>query len=652
MSAKEELAQWKQDLEYSHRKYKTVKKKIKRAWEYYKGNQWGNTSDGLDSLLDQSGYRDRTIDNVIFANLRSIIPRLNFRNPKIFVRPKKKPFRTKEGVFDTFAAAVYVELILNYYYKVLDIKTEARKCLYDAFLSPWGIMELGYCFKTEKMAKKNELLIVNELISEDSPFCLRRDPRDFRQDIEAKDGHLNDCRWIGLRWVRPLEDVKRDPRFSNTAGLKNNFRVKTDFGDAKVVLASPEQYHDDNTIWGRVEGWDLWDKKNHRIYTVVKEYDKFLRNDKEWPLELEGFPVETIYFNENATDIYPIPDTWMCLDMQDELNRIGSMQMDHIRRISQRRYVARENAFDQEEMRKLTHGGDGTVALTSLDPASSIQPLTDATISQDIYLIRNAVKQIIQQMMGVTPAEALVSTNAQQATEPALIEQASQTIRGDQQQVFESFLVRIIEKLGKIIQQTMDKIEIPLTFDEMHDEEMKKFINNKAVKMLGEDGATIIQPWLELGKDDIKGEYLYDLEIGSTMPVNEQSVRSDAVALYKLLENNPWVKGREGTKEILTAFDKPDPEKFMKPEEQVAKEHKEQVQEQIQGEIAKDMPKRQVDMQKTQLKTQSAKEIAIIKSRDEHRGQIIDMQKDVRQNRVKLLSEALRSTKKPGEGGR
>ena len=64
------------------------------------------------------------------------------------------------------------------------------------------------------------------------------------------------------------------------------------------------------------------------------------------------------------------------------------------------------------------------------------------------------------------------------------------------------------------------------------------------------------------------------------------------------------------------------------------------------------MPKRQVDMQKTQLKTQSAKEIAIIKSRDEHRGQIIDMQKDVRQNRVKLLSEALRSTKKPGEGGR
>jgi len=647
MSTREELAEWKDQLEYSHKKFATIKKKIKRSWEYYKGNQWADSSDGLESASLMYGYREKTVDNVIYSNLRAIIPRLNFRNPKIFVRPKKKPFRTKDGMFDTFAAAVYVELILNHYYKVLDVKSEARKCLYDAFLSPWGIMELGYTFKTEKFAKKDELLIVNELVMEDSPFCLRRDPNDFRVDIEARDAHLHDARWIALRWVRPLDDVRRDPRFSNISGLKTNFRVKTDFGSQNVDI-SPGEYKDDNSMWGRVEGWDIWDKKTHRIMTLVDGHDKFLRNDKEWPLELEGFPVETLYFNENSTDIFSVPDIWMCLDMQDELNRIGSMQMDHIRRISQRRYIARETAFNQEELRKLTHGGDGTVVETAQSIADSIMPLSDATISQDIYLVRNGVKETIRQMMGVSASEAMTAGKFESATEPALIEQAAQSIRGDQQQIFERFLVRVIEKCGNIVQQTMDKLTIPLSFETMHDDEIRKFIESKAAKMVGMDGAIAIQPWLEVGRDDIKGEYIYELEIGSTMPVNEQSLRQDAVMLYKLLADNPWIKGREGTKDILTAFDKPDPEKLLKPDDQVEAEKKARAMAQIQGELALDTPKRQTDLAKTQMKTQTAREIAMLKARGEQGAIMADVQKDLRQNRTKLLTEVLKSQKPAG----
>jgi len=644
---KDDIKEWSQRLDVSHLKFKTVKKKIQRAWAYYRGNQW--TADQDWGGMDVFGYKDKTVDNVIFTCVRSIVPGLNSRNPKIYVRPKKKPFMIKkQGMFDTMAASVYVELVLNYYYKILEIQRESRKCLYDALLSPFGIMELGYTLKTSKV-KGDTLLDINELIEEDSPFCMRRSPMEFRVDPEAKDPNLKDARWIALRWVKELDDVKKDPRFTHTKGLKVNHRVKTNFTSVNTNTR-PDDLDEDPYLWGRVEGWDIWDKKTHRIMSYVKDHPKFLRDEEEWPLEFDGFPVETLYFNENNTDIYPIPESWLALDLQDELNRIGSMQLDHIRRISQRRYIARENAFTDEEERKLTHGGDGTVARTSLDPLTAIMPLQDATISQDIYMIRNGLKGTIQSMMGVSPSDVMNATKYENATEPALIQQGVMTIRGDQQQMFENFTIRIIEKLGKIIQQTADEIEIPLTADEMNDEELMKFTQNKLVKIAGEQGAVIIQPWLQIDKYDIQGEYIYDLEVGSTMPINEQSMRQDAVTLYKLLENNPYVKGREGTKEILSAFNKADPDKFMKPEEQVGQEHQQAVQEHIQTENALDAPKRQVDMAKTQLKSATAEKVAIIKAATAHAGNQVAKEVATQQVRGKLLGDMLKQrTQNRGE---
>ncbi len=638
MSRHNELAEWKQRLEISHQKFKTIEPKIKRAWEYYKGNQWGQSDN-----FNIRGYKDKTVDNVIFSNLRAIIPRLNYANPKIYVQPKKKPFRTKEGMFDTIAASVTFELILNFYYKMLKVKRESRKCLYDALLSPWGIMELGYTLKTEKI-QDGELLEINELIAEDSPFCMRRNPADFRHDVEGIDSNLNDSRWIGLRWIKPLEDVKKDPRYSNLSNLKPNYRVKTNFSSVTSGFSDIDP-SEDPYLWGRVEGWDIWDRKTHRLMTIVKDHDRFLRNEKEWPLDYDGFPVEILYFNENNTDCYPVPDTWLCLDMQDELNRIGSLQLDHVRRISQRRYVGRENAFSDEEMQKLMHGGDGTVVLTSVNPVDAILPMQDATISQDIYLIRNGIKQIIRQMMGVSDAEALQATKFEQATEPTLIEQASQSIRGDQQQIFESFLVRVVEKLAKVIQQTADQIEIPLSADQMNDVEIQKFIKNKLVKIAGEEGAIIIQPWLSANKNDIKGDYIYDIEIGSTLPMNQEMRKRDAVQLYTLLQENPYMKGQEGTKELLMAFGKIDAEKYMKTDEEVSQEHQAGMQSALQTEIAKDEPKRQTDMAKTQMKSETTKQVAIIKAVQAQAAKKSDSDNTDKQVKGKLLSDMLRQAK-------
>lgn len=618
MGRHNELQEWKDRLNVSHRKFDIVKPKIERAWNYYKGNQWSGGSWSVDN------YKDKPVDNVVFSNIRAIVPRLNFKNPKINVRPKKKPFKTNSGLFDTLAASASIEVILNYYYKTLQVKREARKCLYDALLSPYGIMELGYTLKTEKI-KDDELLEVNELISEDSPFCMRRDINDFRSDPEGTDPHMNDARWIALHWVKSLEDIKKDDKYSNTTNLKCNYRVKTDYN--KIVQSNePTNSDEEQGLWGRVEGWTIWDRKTYRLLDLVEGYDKFLRNEKEWPLDLDGFPVEILYFNENSGDNYPIPDTWQYLDMQDELNRISSMQLDHIRRISQRRYIARQNAFTPEEIFKLSHGGDGTIVESSMAVLDSIQPLSDATISQDIYMIRQGLKQTIREMAGVSAAEAMVSQKFEQATEPALLDQASKTLRGDQQSLFENFLVRIVEKLAGIVQQTAEEIEVPLEADQMRDKTLREILGNKLVKIDGVEGAVAILPWLQVDKEDIKGEYIYEIEIGSTLPSSEETEKRDAMFLYKEMKDNPYMKGRESTKRVLDRFKIMDADKLLKTEKEVQQIAMMNARMRIEGELAIDTPKRQVDLTKTQIKSQTTKEVAAMKNQGE--GQKMGQERD------------------------
>lgn len=631
MGRPNELARWKERLNISHRKYDTIKDKTDRAWNYYKGIQW--------SGVGRDFYREQPVDNMIYSIVRAIIPRLNHKAPKIYVKPKKKPYRTNEGLFDTIAASVNVELMLNYYYKELSLKREMRKCLYDAILSPIGIMQLGYTLETEKI-KDDDLLEVNELIKADSPFAVRRDPADFRSDPEGVDTHLTDSQWIALRWVKKLDDLKRNTKYSNTTNLKPNFSVKTNFGSVKGSNDIPDP--SDNDLWGRVEGWDIWDRKEHRIYSIVEGHDRFLRNEKEWPMEFDGFPVETLYFNENATDFYPIPDTWMVLDMQDELNRISSMQMDHIKRISQRRYITRENALTAEEKHKLAVGGDGTIIETSMNPQDSILPVEDATISQDIYMIRQGLKKTIREMAGVSDAEMLSSTKFESATEPRLIEMAAQTIRGDQQASFEDFVVRVVSKLSKICQQTMGDIDIPLSNNQLADQDIQPYISKKLEKIVGPNGATVLLPWMSMSKADIAGDYIYDIEIGSTMPINDETRKRDVVALSQMLAGNPYIKQREAILKLFDAFNIMEPEKLLKTDEEVQQGQMASMQAQLQAEIAKDQPKRDVDLTKTQIKTQASKEMAGLKAMTDIQTE--RMKSDTANNSTgaKILTEALK----------
>lgn len=593
---------WGDKIAVAKRKFKPLNDNIKLWRKYYRGDQWHG--DGCDR------FKNKVVDNMVFANIQTIRPSINFRNPRIFVGAKKKPYIKNGTLFDTTSSALILEILLNHYYSELEIKRQIDKGLTDALIGPWAFTYLGFTFETEAIDNDDEL------IKENSPFVKRLSPMDIIIDPSAKDSHLEDADWIAIRWIKRLEDVKKSKRYKNTSDLKANHVVKTDFKDCDNESTSePVDIQGDSEEWSRVEGWDIWNRKNNKLMTYVSGHEKFLQ-DREWPLEFDGFPVEVLYFNENPDELFPVGDVDIYRYAQDELNMVGSMQLDHIARISARKYLAQENAFasDEEEL-KLQKGGDGTVIFTKQNPNNAMVPLKDANVSQDLYLTKTQLKQSIRESQGIAVFEQGVGQKFDTATEPALIAQGVSTRRAERGAILEDHLQRVMRKLAQILQQTMESTEIPLTTDQF--EEVRNApkdrlgnIEGRLAKIAGPDKSTVISPWLtDVSKDDIQGEYEFDIDVGSTKPINQEERKRDFLELGGLIANSPqWaalIKSDASLRRAFEVFDVKDFEKLLKSPEELQAEQEAAAQE-VDPELQRQQMKSQVDLEKTNIKSETA----------------------------------------------
>jgi hypothetical protein len=156
--------------------------------------------------------------------------------------------------------------------------------------------------------------------------------------------------------------------------------------------------------------------------------------------------------------------------------------------------------------------------------------------------------------------------------------------------------------MAVIVSQTMDSHSVPLNEEQFT--EMQKYGQDKLGRIVGEDGKQIIYPWITVGRDALYGEYDFDIEVGSTQPVNDAARRQDAATLYNMLGTNPYLKQREGTKFVMEAFGVVDADKFLKTEEEVQQAEQAGMMASIEAQKAVDSPKRETDIAKTTMKSQ------------------------------------------------
>jgi hypothetical protein len=160
----------------------------------------------------------------------------------------------------------------------------------------------------------------------------------------------------------------------------------------------------------------------------------------------------------------------------------------------------------------------------------------------------------------------------------------------------------------------MDDQSIPLSDSQLT--EAGIMTPEKVEKIVGPSGS-ILLPWLNASRSDIEGDYIFDIEVGSTRPINKEIRKQDAIQLYSMLNQHPLVNQMELIRLTLEGLDVKDHGNLLKTDDQLQQEAKQRSEQQaqmsqmaMQAEQAKVMPKIQSDMAKAKLDSDTKIHIA------------------------------------------
>ena len=476
----ENVALWKQRIQLSFKNSEKNREKYNRNLKFYKGEHYNNNTIG-----------DRAKINFIFRIIQLMMPSLYYKNPYIIVKSKKPDMPSK---------AMVVETAINSLWKDLKFKKEIRKNIFDALISYRGYFMLGYETLTEQELLDNGTM--NEKIKSESPYGIRIKPKYI---FTSGEDELTDDKWYAHKYFKTKDELKADSNLKIPKNIKPTAKLSV---QDKVAIV-------DDTDLDRFICYDIHDRQDGKLYTIVEGYDKFLRNTYEPYNYLGEFNLTELRFNE-----YGISDTENWIPIQQELNKIRTYMLRHIKRFN-RKYIYNKDKISETEMEKIIAGEDGALAGISAgeqNVTNFIAPLIDAAISPDVYNVGSIVKSELYELSGMRELIAGGMGQETQLATVAMIQEAGKKlVTDDKLDLVGEFCVVNAEKLFKIIKYN--------------------YKNDKIFRMLDKESRDI---FVKLTREGLNGEYSFDMQLGSTSPYSKEMRKNDLILVYdKFKEDIP-----------------------------------------------------------------------------------------------------------------
>ncbi len=500
--------------------------------------------------------------NYMFALNRAMTPQVYFRNPKMVVVPRRE---------DLAAGAPILEAVDNLLIQEMGLKGQLKLASQDNFLygiyiakfgydseygfapeqqmgpvvTPEGVADLSDETATQR-GKDFKKIEYNALIQPGMPWVLRWHPRDFV--IQPGSTGAHDAQWCAFRFLRHLSDIKEDTKYENTAGLKANlteeFRSRDEErliamespsgAEAQDHAASHKMAKDDE--W--VELWEIHDAKTEEIIVISLHYDKFLRKEHD-DLQIDGLPFVALAFNRNPRSFWGVPDAHVLQPQQNELNKIVALE-EAYRKANLRRLFIREDALvDGEEQRFFS---DVPVAIIKV--RSEAQSIDDVLkeiqgyIPPDLGVARENVRADMRELLGLGRNQLGEWNRGQQggasrgtATEATIVQQNA-SIRVDERRDSVADMLRLImRRVNQII--------------------FKFWTKERVVRITGPEGVA----WKEYTGVALKGEYDYEIEPDDAMPMSRERRRQEAIAVFQMFAQDPYVNPIELRRWVLDQFE-------------------------------------------------------------------------------------------------
>jgi len=499
--------------------------------------------------VDEDGEAvDVVIVNLTYSHVKVIVPATYLRNPKIYFEPNKP---------SAVDLARLHSAIFNGDMQRMKLKPTNKRIIQDVVLLGTGFSKTTYEIN-DPSALSEDKEAVNDLVKEfynvsqpatngvleipeNGTRILRIPPPDITFSIGATD--IEDVGFIAHHTRRRLLAVKNDKYYKNTDDLQPTL-VATD-----SMRKSYSQYYSEDA--GRyvemVDLYEIWDTDTNTFFVIAEGHGKALRERQDNPFPFIH-PFDKLVFTPLDDQMWGLSEVLMCIPQYDELNKLRTQQSNHIKRYN-RKYAVLESAFvDEEDKARLTSGEDGTVVTIRANVgnvANAIQAIEDAPMPADVYRYNTLIEDDTVKVAGITPYRRGDIQGANTATEANIAEANAQTRDGDRRDYVGEFVLSQMEKVRKLRREFTPGEQITAVTDNPLD----------------------APRWERWRRGMISLDMEMRIDYGSTLPINDQTIRNDAIALYDRGMANPTVNPQSAFSSLLEAFNQRDQTQWFLPSE-------------------------------------------------------------------------------------
>ena len=519
-------SKWLDKIKRSEKIRKPFKEDAERYLRFYQG-------DYSPRQKKRKNYDNMSV-NFIYSHIEIITPAIFSGFPYIRVRPKPK---AGESLEQAEPRARNMELCINYWFKELGVDEELRDSFFDSFFGHTAI-ELGWETEVEEREEQftkpdgTEGTKTDVVTIKDRPFVARRDPWTVTFEPDAK--RRKDSRWICLEDIIPYNDFIASPKYTEDAKKKVKPQAYAMDETQEKVYGGGDG---DETAYSEkewVKVYTIWDKDTRKIFAVSPGYKKFINSDSDegepWPYEIDYKSDPFSFSILDAKRDRMSPYTWSEFRSYEaqmmELNRIRSAIQIHVKRTLPK-YIYTAQFGDRHVAAKVANArSDEMIKVDNMD---AFKPLDEAKIPADLYQFNNMAKEDMLNVSGLF--EYQNQSIADTATEASLIEGRSQVRKSARSKLWEQYIVEIAGKLAQLCQQNMSQ-EI-------------------AIQIAGQNGTE----WLKVNKEEIQGEFYFDIEPGIMEYKNEALRKQQLLKFAEITNGDPNVNRRNLVGKIAKELD-------------------------------------------------------------------------------------------------
>lgn len=482
--------------------------------------------------------------NILLSQGDAMLSQVSVPNPRVSVKALNP---------ESVEKAPLVESLSNTLLDDLNIQGEVELAVLYAYLFGTGFVKIGYDSEwgfdpsldlggdmklgmtlTQLDRKGQRQIEFNSTIAPGMPWVSAVLPQDIIVPWGVRS--LDRTPWIAHRIVRHIDDLRADPKYSVPRKLEPTISMRDFMSSYRSTMSLTNRgtrQHSDNSELLYVEFFEIHDRQSGKIFAVVNDCDRFIREDEN-ALQIENrLPFASISFTPRTRALWTTPDAYYLLHAQNELADIA-MQKAKQRRISTLKFLYDADSIEDKELEKVLSSDVGVAAKVNSgrDIGRAVIKLDNAP-NHFLTLEEESVRANAREQIGFSRNQiGEFSGGRKTAREVATVESSSMLRMSRRGLATQRLYTDVVQITNGLV--------------------FKHWSMPRFIQVLGPEQA---EQWMAMNGSALRGRYSYSVRLIDE--VAEQNQKLQALQLYGSLAQDPTIDPIELRRELIREMNSP-----------------------------------------------------------------------------------------------